>query len=291
MKSHIRLYMDKFIGLRGMVMVPVLMMLCSIVGGWHCYDRAKAEMAEDLNRALESTPVSDAGVRGVLDSLSSFHADPMLTFGGRHKGFADRLRIASLRDTAHISYSLARNGTSGRNGETGGARICSDTIVLAGCTVDGADVVLEVRAYANPSVASIFAYSATEWSLYSFAFGMSVLIFLFMSWRRMPAADASLAAAAVEKPGSVLTPSVNGMELTPMQEQLMQLFCNSPTHTLSKEEICSALWPKKENPDDSLYTFISRTKASLARQSTLRIVNRRGREYILVDESDVKCGN
>ncbi|MDE5560903.1 MAG: helix-turn-helix domain-containing protein [Bacteroidaceae bacterium] len=283
--------MNKFRGLRGMVVAPMLMMLCSIVSGWHCYDRAKAEMTEDLNHALESTPVSDAGVRSVLDSLSTFYADQMLTFGGRHKGFADRLSIASLRDTAHISYSLTRNGSSGRNGETGGARICSDTIVLAERTVDGADVILEVRAYANPSVASIFAYSATEWPLCSFAFGMSVLIFLFVSWHRMPTSGVSLAVESAEEPGSVLISSARGMELTPMQEQLIQLFCNSPTHTLSKEEICSALWPKKENPDDSLYTFISRTKASLARQSTLRIVNRRGREYILVDENDVKCSN
>ncbi len=78
------------------------------------------------------------------------------------------------------------------------------------------------------------------------------------------------------------------LNLTPMQEQLMQLFYASPSRTLSKEEICSALWPRKDNPEDGLYTFISRMKSSLAGQSSLRIVNRRGREYVLVDETDEK---
>jgi DNA-binding response OmpR family regulator len=73
--------------------------------------------------------------------------------------------------------------------------------------------------------------------------------------------------------------------LTPMQEQLMNMFLESPTRTLTKEEICSALWPKKDNPDDTLYTFISRMKSSLARQSSsYRIENKRGREYFLADE-------
>ena len=73
--------------------------------------------------------------------------------------------------------------------------------------------------------------------------------------------------------------------LTPMQEQLMDMFLASPGRTLSKEEICSALWPKKDNPDDSFYTFISRMKSSMARQSSsFRIENKRGREYVLADE-------
>ena len=41
---------------------------------------------------------------------------------------------------------------------------------------------------------------------------------------------------------------------------------------------------KKDNPEDTLYTFMSRLKSSLKNQSTLQIVNRRGREYVLVDE-------
>ena len=64
----------------------------------------------------------------------------------------------------------------------------------------------------------------------------------------------------------------------------MDMFRSAPGQTLTKDEICAALWPKKDNPEDTLYTFISRMKSSLKNQSTLQIVNHRGREYVLVDE-------
>ena len=77
----------------------------------------------------------------------------------------------------------------------------------------------------------------------------------------------------------------SSLALTPMQEQLLQLFLESPERTLSKDRICSALWPKKDNPDDTFYTFISRMKSALAKQSTLKIENKRGGGYVLYDES------
>ena len=78
---------------------------------------------------------------------------------------------------------------------------------------------------------------------------------------------------------------VSTLTLTPMQEQLLQLFLESPERTLCKDRICSALWPKKDNPDDTFYTFISRMKSALAKQSTLKIENKRGGGYVLYDES------
>ena len=46
--------------LRYMVMVPFLLMVVSIVGGWRCYDRTKAEMVEDLNQTNEVLAYVDA---------------------------------------------------------------------------------------------------------------------------------------------------------------------------------------------------------------------------------------
>ena len=60
---------------------------------------------------------------------------------------------------------------------------------------------------------------------------------------------------------------------------------DAPGHTLSKESICAALWPKKEHPENTLYTFISRLKVTLKDQSDLDIINKRGREYQLVKNS------
>lgn len=257
--------------LRYMVIFPLLLIIVSIVVGWRCYDKARTEMVEDLNQALQRTTVADEGVDAMLDSLSCMHGNPMLTFDGTHHGFARFLRIPSLRDTAHISYSLAQVG-GGCNGGTTHARIVSDTITVAGCGADGRDVLLAVRAFANPSMASVFGHAGMAWPVASFFLGLMLLAFMLANGRLQNAVAGD---AALRK----------DLMLTPMQQQLMDMFLASPGRTLSKEEICSALWPKKDNPDDSFYTFISRMKSSMARQSSsFRIENKRGREYVLADE-------
>lgn len=257
--------------LRYMVIFPLLLIMVSVVVGWKCYSQAKTEMVEDLNQALQRTTVADEGVDAMLDSLSCMHGNPMLTFDGTHHGFARFLRIPSLRDTAHISYSLAQVGGECNDG-TSHARIVSDTITVAGCGADGRDVLLAVRAFANPSMASVLGHAGMAWPMASFSLGLMLLAFMLANGRLQNAVAGD---AALRK----------DLMLTPMQQQLMDMFLASPGRTLSKEEICSALWPKKDNPDDSFYTFISRMKSSMARQSSsFRIENKRGREYVLADE-------
>jgi hypothetical protein len=144
--------------------------------------------------------------------------------------------------------------------------------MLAGCGTKGDEVVLAVRAYANPTMASVFGHAGMEWPMFSFLAGLLMLVFMLANRRLFKVAVVHSSMRA-------------NLTLTPMQEQLMNMFLESPTRTLTKEEICSALWPKKDNPDDTLYTFISRMKSSLARQSSsYRIENKRGREYFLADE-------
>ena len=69
------------------------------------------------------------------------------------------------------------------------------------------------------------------------------------------------------------------VKLTPMQQQLMELFFHSPNHTLSKAEICDALWPKKEDASETLYTLIKRLKPIIEQHSDLKIEVDRGKSY------------
>jgi len=61
----------------------------------------------------------------------------------------------------------------------------------------------------------------------------------------------------------------------------MQLFLAAEGHRLTKSEICETLWPKKDDPNDTLYTLIRRTKQALGEQTQLRIENERGEAYRL----------
>ena len=72
------------------------------------------------------------------------------------------------------------------------------------------------------------------------------------------------------------------VQLTPMQHQLMTMFFQSDAHLLTKAEICDALWPKKPDASDTLYTLIRRLKPIVEQHSSLKIESDRGRAYELI---------
>lgn len=71
------------------------------------------------------------------------------------------------------------------------------------------------------------------------------------------------------------------VQLTPMQHQLMEMFFHSPSHTLSKAEICNTLWPKKPDASETLYTLIRRLKPVVEQHSDLKIESDRSKAYRL----------
>ena len=73
----------------------------------------------------------------------------------------------------------------------------------------------------------------------------------------------------------------NVVKLTPMQQQLMEMLWQSPRHQLSKSEICDALWPKKPDASETLYTLIRRLKPVIEQHSNLKIEADRGKAYEL----------
>ena len=71
------------------------------------------------------------------------------------------------------------------------------------------------------------------------------------------------------------------VKLTPMHQQLMEMFFRSSSHSLTKTEICDALWPKKPDASETLYTLIRRLKPIIEAHSDLRIEVDRGKAYEL----------
>ncbi len=71
------------------------------------------------------------------------------------------------------------------------------------------------------------------------------------------------------------------IHLTPMQHTLLEMFLKSDDHTLTKQEICDRLWPKKPDANDTLYTLIRRIKPIIEANSNLKIESDRGKSYSL----------
>lgn len=144
----------------------------------------------------------------------------------------------------------------------------------------------QFKAYAQCSEATIFSLSdqrpaALLWVLTGFWA-------MFVWYRRHYATTAFLPTGNgfggltySEAEGRFYATDGNEVPLTPMQHQLMEMFFHSPSHSLSKAEICDALWPKKPDASDTLYTLIRRLKPVIEQHSNLKIESGRSKAYRL----------
>ena len=144
----------------------------------------------------------------------------------------------------------------------------------------------QFKAYAHCSEATIFSLSdqrpaALLWVL-------TGCWAMFLWYRRHYATTAFLPAGNgfggltySEAEGRFYAVDGNEVPLTPMQHQLMEMFFHSPSHSLSKTEICDALWPKKPDASDTLYTLIRRLKPVIEQHSNLKIESDRSKAYRL----------
>ena len=142
----------------------------------------------------------------------------------------------------------------------------------------------QFKAYAHCSEATIFSLSDQRpatilWVLTG--------LWAMLMWYRRPAAtllpngNAFGGLTYSEENGCFYAADGYQVQLTPMQHQLMEMFFHSPSHTLSKTEICNALWPKKPDASETLYTLIRRLKPVVEQHSDLRIESDRSKAYRL----------
>ena len=145
------------------------------------------------------------------------------------------------------------------------------------------------KAYAHCSEATIFSLSDQRpatvlWVLTG--------LWAMLMWYRRPqtTADEPLSVAVVngntfggltysEADSRFYAADGQQVQLTPMQHQLMEMFFHSPSHSLTKTEICDTLWPKKPDASETLYTLIRRLKPVIEQHSNLRIESDRSKAY------------
>jgi hypothetical protein len=94
-------------------------------------------------------------------------------------------------------------------------------------------------------------------------------------------AIAGLYGGLAMRDGNIVDAQGCAIKLTPMQQQLMEMFMSAPGYTLTKQQICDALWPKKDDASETLYTLIRRLKPIVEQHSDLKIEVDRGRAYQL----------
>lgn len=141
----------------------------------------------------------------------------------------------------------------------------------------------QFKAYAHCSEATIFSLSDQRSA--ALLWVLTGCWAMFVWYRRatiaLPAGNGFGGLTYSEAEGRFYAPDGNEVQLTPMQHQLMEMFFHSPSYSLSKAEICEALWPKKPDASETLYTLIRRLKPVIEQHSNLRIESDRSKAYRL----------
>ena len=146
---------------------------------------------------------------------------------------------------------------------------------LRGQAVLAVDTQREFRPHPQVSTATILSLSDQRPAMVLWS--MALLWGLFCMYRR--STSLKLYGGLALQEGNFVYAKGCIIKLTPMQQQLMEMLWQSPSHKLPKTEICDALWPKKPDASETLYTLIRRLKPIIEEHSDLKIEVDRGKSY------------
>ena len=252
------------------------LLVATILASLHSYRAAVADMTHDLDQALMLTMEMKTAEYITPDTVRTYRS---------------LIKNPVLRQCATLSYCLPDERRTS---------VCSRKMLWK----QGRQRYY-LRGYANCSMATVLSLSDQRLSL-----TLSLLTLLSFVMAFLPRVRKQQVTPAFLSPTGTLVTSAetavssdnmlmigdlcycpdtqdffhNGkaIHFTPMQRQLMGMFWQSDRHTLTKQEICDALWPRKDDASETLYTLIKRLKQTLAdNDCQLQITSDRGRAYKL----------
>ena len=218
------------------------LILCALCTGINSYNRTKGLIAQDVNSALEQV-------------LAKMPDDVVTT--DTIRCYRNCLTIAELKDTAGIAMRTVR-----RDG-----RLETKLVAEANCSFATTFIMSDQKASGSILLVGMLWLFGSLWYVRR---NRPKLIVQGLSY-----------GGIVYNNDKFITQSGEQIHLTPMQHSLLEMFITAETHTLSKQEICDRLWPKKPDANDTLYTLIRRIKPIIEAHSALKIESDRGRSYSL----------
>ncbi len=237
------------------ILVFVLLIGSAVFASIRSYHHAERDIIHDMNQALALTLQQKQEGWITPDTI-------------RH--YRSHLKIEALRWQSIVYYALddRRGGLASRRMQwRGKART------------------LEFQGYANCSMASVLALSDQRLPL---ALTLAALLWMAASMHHLRQRRQGMIVVGGMMMDETQTRfydlSRQPVALTPMQQQLMAMFFRAEDHRLSKQEICDALWPRKPDASETLYTLVRRLKPVVEAHGGMRIVSDRGKDYRLQED-------
>ncbi len=233
-------------------MVLFLLLAPCFYSAWSNYQQKREELLNDMNQALELTLARQMNVEISPDTIRNYLA---------------YLTVPELRDHSIVYYATGDRRAS----------LCSRPMHWT----NGIEQ-CEFQSYASCSPLTILRLSDQRWSSLLLLLSALWVLAALVYFRRSAPAVSTVTIGQLTLEGNTFYNAYRQpVHLTPMQEQLLRLFFDAPCHSLSKQEICDCLWPRKPDASDTLYTLVKRMKPILEAQGGLQISSDRGKGYIL----------
>lgn len=288
------------------VLFTACMLVLSFSFGFHNYSEAQKAIVSDLNQALQQTIMQNSELWMNQDTLKTYSrlsavfGNPV-SIESYNKDFAEALKLEQLKDKSgiivHVKNKKAidkpvTDATPGKDQTKN--YLASDTIIWLSANLNLPESSLEdlgisFQGYVNYSASDVLALTDKKAPL------LLLLLALMagcLSWFLMRRKQAE---TPVQKENLIafgnLTFSCDKacfykedqekLRLTPQQYKIMEMFYLTSSHILARTDICEALWPGKENADETLNTLIRRLRPLIEENSNLKITTDRGRAYQL----------
>lgn len=235
--------------------LPIAIFFAIVVGafltGYCSFQNERRRLDADVNQALATTLRLMPCDRVDADTLRCYR---------------QHISIAEIRDTAYLAMTTVQRSPQSP----------PHLVAYAGCDA------FTVFSLSDQRASGALLALALLWLLGSMAYSRS----------DKQVEDAlCLGGLAYQESAQRFVTSVGApVRLTPMQQELLEMFFRAEGHTLSKQAICDRLWPKKPDASDTLYTLIRRLKPIVEAHSSLSITCERGKSYRLEDKGEL-CKN
>lgn len=259
-------------GLRYWMFLPLALMIASVISCSLSYSHAKQDLANDLNDAIFALANENSDLWTRPDTVAAIRQMYETTHKPLIYQASDiNFRNSFLKNEAY--FTLAPADKKNITFKPKGNKIASDSIMLVPeRTADG--LAIQIQGFADCSVASVFF--ASDQTFPVILLSLSILSMASMFIRERKGSRMSDSELIVQP----VSPSLNGVKLTPMQRRFAQMLLDAPDMKVDKRTLCETLWDNKSNAEESLYTLVRRTKAALAK-SDIKIICNRGDSYEL----------
>ena len=288
------------------VLFTACMLVLSFSFGFHNYSEAQKAIVSDLNQALQQTIMQNSELWMNQDTLKTYSrlsavfGNPV-SIESYNKVFAEALKFEQLKDKSgiivHVKNKKAidkpvTDATPGKDQTKN--YLASDTVIWLSANLNlpessQEDLGISFQGYVNYSASDVLALTDKKVPLLLLLLALLAGCFSWFLMRRKqaeaPAQKEKLIAFgnltfSCDK-ACFYKEDQEKLRLTPQQYKIMEMFYLTSSHILARTDICEALWPGKENADETLNTLIRRLRPLIEENSNLKITTDRGRAYQL----------